>query len=417
VVKWFFGILMNMYSSLLLPLTQLLKSPRIFIPLFLLAGTGSALVGLHTPSTPLPTTTFVLLASSDLRLESGTQVSSGNLGSNDKLKLEKDVLVSGHLFAQSLELKEHVVIDGNATYHKLKKASSASILGTETRDTSSSLALFPSFPSSTQGTTSLTITATSTLSPGVYQDITILEGSTLTIEPGTYHMRSLVLKDHATVLYSGSTTIHITDQLQAKDHVAVLPKHSHIPHDALTIQYSGLRSKHAAQADDTVWESDTEKRDFERGKIGRPIQFGSHVYLSLVLLAPQGEVKIGKESTILGQVMGKKVKVGKGSVVSRENVFAKVVRPSDILEGADGSQFVKNHILIDFSDGLPLSEVREIIQVVNGRIIGFIDVPNVYNIEVSSGAQSELEDLIFTLRNLHHSQIEAVWKNYITDVI
>ena len=90
-----------MHQSLL----ALLKTPRIVALLAVLAAGGFTFSGFHA-SNPLFSTTdsFVLFATEQLTLEQDTQVSSGNLGSNNTPALDKNVLATSDLFAKTTDV-------------------------------------------------------------------------------------------------------------------------------------------------------------------------------------------------------------------------------------------------------------------------------------------------------------------------
>jgi hypothetical protein len=400
-------------------LFALLKNPRIFAPLLLLAGTGMAF-GPHSV-TPLFSNTdqFVLFATEHLTLEEGTQVSSGDLGSNDTLKLDKDALITGNLFAKTIDLKQGTVISGNADHRKLKTATAGQVLGTATGNAHLPIANLPALPAVTPGTANVTASGIATLPEGAYKDITVLEGSTLTLDSGTYHLRSLVLKNNATLLFTGSTTINIQRRLRGYDHVAILPKVNTTKHDDLTINYVGSpekQDKNTTEDDDAEIDApsdtDQEQKDWRSGKSGRLVLFGAHTFLNLKLHAPKASVTIGKESTVRGQVVGKRVKVKKNSILSRTALVAKEVSPAMFVTHTDGAVFPTNIIMLNLVRTATEHDAINIASPVGGIIVGHLPASNTFQIEVSATTPGSLDVFIQTIRDRNDPLVEGVFKDY-----
>ncbi len=117
--------------------------------LFCAAGLVSLAVFSHRslPANPKPLSDFVLFASEELKLEKSVQVSSGDLGSNKELDIQKDVIISGNLFADKITIDKNTVINGNVSYTKLKAQKDVQIFGTQTKSISlCPLPFFPIFP-------------------------------------------------------------------------------------------------------------------------------------------------------------------------------------------------------------------------------------------------------------------------------
>src|SRR3989338_7209484 len=83
-------------------LVAFFKNPHVSLSALVLGGTLFAFSGgVHPPL--LPTTDpFVLFATELLTLEQDTQQSSGDLGSHGSLAIDKNVLVTGDLFAKTI---------------------------------------------------------------------------------------------------------------------------------------------------------------------------------------------------------------------------------------------------------------------------------------------------------------------------
>ncbi|MDO8520897.1 MAG: hypothetical protein Q7S52_02165 [bacterium] len=402
-------------------LLALLKTPRTIA--LILAGSVAAVALVHTTPPPLfPTTDqFVLFATEQLTLEQDTQVSSGNLGSNDTLAFDKNVLATSDLFGKTITLDKGAVINGNAFYRKIKKHADAQILGAATGGVQLPIANLPVIPDLTFGTTSLTTAGTTTtLTAGNYRDITIQKGSTLTLLPGAYTVRSLELKDNATLIFNASTTINIGRALKGGKRVSVLPG-QHTAPDQLTINYNGFKSKN--EKNDS-WDNDNdasdsfddekERKDWQKGKVAQPVLFGERSFLNFKLLAPKANVIIGKESTLRGQVVARKIRMEKGSILSREEFFSKDADVTKIVSDS-GTRVIANEIVLILSDTATINDIQPIVNVVSGRIVGFLDVLRMAKVEIQATTVTQLHQAVDTLKALRSPFIKDVGINFIFD--
>jgi hypothetical protein len=408
-----------MYQALL----TLFKNPRIFAPILFLAGTGFVVLGSHV-SSPLFSSVdqFVLFADQGITLEDNTQVSSGNIGSNSDLTLDKNVLISGDLFADKITLAKGAEINGNASYNKLRSASSTQILGTQTKPIQLPVANLPILPEFTLGTTSLTVTGTSTiLSPNSYRDITLSSGSTLTLLSGSYTLRSLELNEDSTLIFTGTTTLNIQRALKGENHVSILPGlHTH--HDQLTINYNGFKEKNVKTRDhfdddkdaSDTFDNDRERKDWQKGTSAQPITFGERAFLNFRLIAPRASVTIGKESIVRGQVVAGKIKVKKDSFLSRSESFAFESDPTKIVE-VDGAKFIGNEVLIGLTIDGQFADAQMAANAVGGRVVGFDPNPPLYQILLPTATVAGVESALRAITDLNNLRIVGVSTNYILE--
>src|SRR3989338_1621365 len=106
------------------------KKPHVSLSALVLGGTLFAFSGgVHQPLPP--TDPFVLFATESLTLEQDTQVSSGDLGSNGSLAIDKNVLVTGDLFAKIITIDKNTVVNGNASFNNIKLHKESQILGAQ----------------------------------------------------------------------------------------------------------------------------------------------------------------------------------------------------------------------------------------------------------------------------------------------
>lgn len=172
---------------------KLIKTHHI---IFALAIGGIAFVAMNFTNTPLFNSldNFILFAQEEIKLEQGVQVSSGDIGSNEKIDIEKDNIVNGNLFADKITLDKNTIVNGNVSFNKLKTHRETKILGTQTKPVSLPIANLPEIPDFQIGTKDSKFqNQNNTLTSGNYRDITLEKNSRLTLSGGTYNIRKLEL--------------------------------------------------------------------------------------------------------------------------------------------------------------------------------------------------------------------------------
>ena len=122
---------------------------------------------------------------------------------------------------------------------------------------------------------------------------------------------------------------------------------------------------------------------------------------------------IGKESTLRGAVLARKIKVEKGTVVSREETFVKESDPAKVVE-EQGIKFVVNEIVVLFADNATFADVQAVAELVSGTITGFIPNPPTYKIEVRVSDATELNSLITSIKNSSNSLVIEAVPNFIS---
>src|SRR3989338_3623456 len=308
------------------------------ISAFAVGGLAAAMFSFNSQPIFDNTDNFVLFAQEEIKLEQGVQVSSGDLGSNGKIDIEKDSIINGNLFAKEISIDKNTIINGNASFNKLKLHKEVQILGTQTKPVQLLIANLPEIPAFNIGTQNFNFTeATNTLAAGSYRDIVVEKNSRLELPGGIYNLRKLELKENSTLIFNASTTLNIQFKLRGKDKVSVLPGLNLKPDD-LKINYLGIKpkkEKEEREDDDDEINSemdDKEKKDHKVGKIGRPAVFGKNSFLNFKLLAPKASVHIGKESMIRGQILARKIKIGKEGILSLKFYFSIPSKPEDLVE-------------------------------------------------------------------------------------
>ncbi|MEX2053112.1 MAG: hypothetical protein WD898_02715 [Candidatus Paceibacterota bacterium] len=358
------------------------------------------------------TNNFVLFATNELKLEKEVQVSSGDLGSNEEVDIQKDVIINGNLFADEIEIDKNTVINGSVSANKLGLKEDGEILGTRTDSASLPIANLPEVPVFTVGDEDLQFQGQANiLNPGSFAKVTLEKDSKLVLTGGTYNISRLILEDNSTLIYSGVTTLNIQQEFKGQDSIAILPGQNLVPDD-LTINYEGKKEKKGKGKN----EHDDDKKKGEDDNGTKPIVLGRRSFLNFKLLAPRADVRLGDATTFRGQILAQKIKVGKGSVLSRNNAFVKDSDPAKIVVDQDGSRFLVNEILIDLNAIATELDAQDIAVIVGGRLIGFVESSNTYQVELLANTAEELETMIQTIRTLPNSVIEGAFRNYIFDI-
>lgn len=355
--------------------------------LSLVAAGGIVFAALNFNSKPLFSSldSFVLFAQEEIKLEQGVQVSSGDLGSNGELDIDKDAIINGNLFADRITIDKNSQINGNASYNRLDIKKESKILGTQTKPVSLLIANLPEIPDVQVGDKDFKFEGqNNNLAAGSYRDIVLEKSSRLTLSGGVYNIRKLGLKENATIIFSAPTTLNIKEELKAQENVSLLPATNNLtPHD-LALNYAGTK----------------------------PVEFGKRAFLNVILLAPDAEVHLGEGATFRGRAVAKKVKVGKEGVMSTGSFFSKESDPSKIVTD-QGIKFVVNEIVVLFKDQATDIDAQQIAQLVGGSITGFIPTPKIYKIEVRTTMPQELYDKIQAIKNLSNPLIVEVVQNLI----
>lgn len=370
---------------------RILKSPRI-LPILVTGGLfiGVLSIQLNTPSLFENLDDFVLFAQEEVKLEQDVQISSGDIGSNKNIDIQKDSLLNGNLFANEITLDKNTQINGNISFNELKTKKDTQILGTQTDSVSLPIANIPSIPDFNPGTQDFKFKGQdNTLPNGNYQNITLEKDSRLVLIGGIYNISKLELKESSTLVYFALTTLNIQQELKSQQNVSILPGQDLKPDD-LAINYKDKKDKGT-----------------------KPIIFGNNLFLNFKLLAPNADVYIGDNTTLRGQIVAKKITVGKGTVVSREESFEKESDLTKVIEDEEGLQFISNEIIVFFNDDATQTDIQQVANEVGGIVIGFIPNPKILKIEVQTTTAQELNDKIQAIEDLNNPFILGIFQNLI----
>ena len=367
-----------------------------------LAVGGIAFAAFNSTNSPLFNNLdqFVIFAQEEIKLEQGVQVSSGDLGSNGKIDIEKDAIINGNLFADKITLDKNTIISGSVSFNKLETKKESQILGTQTKPVSLPIANLPEIPEFLIGTQDFKFEGkNNTLPAGNYRNVTLEKNSKLILAGGTYNINKLELKENSDLIFSAPTTLNIKKELKGQQHIAILQGNNNLKPTDLVVNYQGK-----------------EEKAEEKSEGSKPIEFDKDSFLNFRLLAPKASVHIGEHSTIRGQILTRKVKMGKDGVVSRQTTFSKESNPDKIVTDNSGDKIIVNEIVLVLSQDATLSDAERIAAVANGRITAIVSSINLYKIEVNATTVAELNNLIKHIQNLNDPKVEIITTNNVVDL-
>ena len=282
------------------------------------------------------------------------------------------------------------------------------------------IANLPELPDFSHGTQDITVVrnATSTLVAGPYRDIVLESESRLVLTGGVYNLRTLELKDGATLIFDAAATLNIQFKLRGRDRVAVLPGANDPEAADLQVNYLGIRSKNdrGGEEDDQEIRGFFDKKDendFKNGKIGRPVIFGNRAFLNFKLLAPKADIHIGKEAAIRKQMAGRRIRIGEGALLSRQDVFAKESDEERVI-AAEGARFIGNELVVLLEEGATQVDMQEIARLVDGAITGFVPTPPLIKIEVAVATPQELLDKLQAINDADHPLVAEAMQNFVS---
>lgn len=325
-----------------------------------------------------------ILAGNKIELSDNIQVSSGDLAANQEIKIAENNIINGNLFSDKIKIGATSTINGNASFNELEIAPTAKILGQTSTLVFLPIIQLPEILAFQTGEQDLTITQNQTINPGNFDEIEVKENISLTLNPGIYNLNKLKLNQNSKLLFSALTTINIQKELVIEEKVFIAQT-KNIPSTSLQINVQ-------------------EDKDIDIGKDS---------LISLKLLAPNSQINLKQRITFRGQILAKEIKVGENSILSRQDFFSKESDPAKVIIDQDGSQFLVNEIVVNFTNFATFSDAQNIANLVNGRIIGFVESLNAYQIEIFIATSQELETKIQTIRQSNNPLVEGVFRNYI----
>lgn len=359
--------------------------------------------------------TFVLFASDTITLEQEVQISSGDIGSNNELEIEKDIIINGNLFANEIDIEQNTQVNGNVSSNELELEKGARIFGETISPIFLPIADLPDIPDIQPGTQDFIFKGgNNTLPSGVYRTVTIKKDATLTLTGDTYTLASLILQKNATLVFTAPTILNIAETFIIDQHSALLPAANNLSPLDLTINYEG-REQDEEDEEDRGKEKDDEDADTD--EYDASITFDKNSFLNFKLLAPNASVTLEKQTTFRGQILAKEIEVERDSILSREDTFVKIASPADIITDPDGGVYPINEILVSLLPGATIDDAIIVANTIGGRIVGLVSSINLYQIEVPTRTIEGLEAIIDTLRGRTDLKIDGVFRNFLLPTI
>ncbi|KKU94024.1 MAG: hypothetical protein UY26_C0003G0174 [Candidatus Jorgensenbacteria bacterium GW2011_GWA1_48_13] len=340
---------------------------------------------------------FVLVAESDIHIAQNTQVSSGDIIVNGRLRISENDVINGNIFSDEIRIAEETQINGNATFNKLHLADNSGILGTTSTPVSLPIIKLPSIPNFSAGAENVTVEGEETLGPGDFNIIEVKDGARLTLNPGIYNLNELKLKDGSKLFFSATTVINIRQTLDIKNRVFAVSS-TNLDPTALTVN---------VVSESKVADKSKGKREL---KDAQPVTIGEDSFISARLLAPSAKVVFGNRATFIGQAIAKEIQVGEGAVLGRENAFEKESDPEKVVED-QGVKFIVNEIVVLFGEGAAAGDLLTVADLVQGQATGFLPDLGIGKIEVTTQTVDELNSLIDLIKSSNNPLIEEVIPN------
>ena len=98
-----------------------------------------------------------------------------------------------------------------------------------------------------------------------------------------------------------------------------------------------------------------------------------------------------------------------------EKKVSKVKVPTDNnISEVNGKKYVNNDILIFFKDGVKINEINNIINSIDGSIVGQVSELNEYQVKVKKSSLDELNNIISNLMNKYSNSIDFASVDYIS---
>ena len=327
---------------------------------------------------------FVLIAEDKIELLDNVQVSSGDLASNQEIRIRQNNIINGNLFTNQIRIDATSTINGNASFNQLEIDLTSKILGSTTTPVSLPIVNLSQITAFQPEEQKIIITQDQTINPGNFDEIQVQPNITLTLNPGTYNINKLELLNNSKLLFSASTTINIQKELVIKEKILI----------SQTINIPSTDFQINVQED-------------------KDIQIGKDSLLSLKLLAPNSQVELGQRITFRGQILAREVRVGEDSILSRQDFFSKESDSTKIVEDQE-IKFIVNEILVLFKDEATQADAQQVANLINGRIIGFIPTPKVFKFEVLTLTPQELLNKIQIIKNSNNPLIVEVVQNLVS---
>jgi hypothetical protein len=261
---------------------------------------------------------FSLLATGSISLESHAKILSGNVGVTEQYS-GTEITVGTHaflsdgtaLFGDTIRIRNHASAY-DIRYNELDN--DGTVRGTEHTPLSMPLGIsLPGFPDPAPGTgkTDVRNKKSVTLGPGAYGEVIVRSGGTLVLTGGTYHFKSLELRSgKAWMVCEGETDLIIAGRLYAGAGAFVGPAEG-----------SGIT---AADIRICANGTDTFLGILKASEIGAGANARANIFV------PEGTLRIGTLATAEGAFVAKEIIVGTHAEITWDNGFAPLYVPPSV---------------------------------------------------------------------------------------
>ncbi|VAX36613.1 T1SS secreted agglutinin RTX, partial [hydrothermal vent metagenome] len=273
-------------------------------------------------------TDYSILATEKIHLKHRAKIKSGFVGVNDEnlhesfeLRLGRHVVTEPavRLTAPRVILQKKAKVKGDVYYRDdLVLRHGAVILGQQVvRNGADDWPLFdiPVSPTcSPDGNNDVLVAKnqSDTLAAGVYGDITVKRRGTLVLSGGDYQMRTLHIGKNAKVIVSDDATLCVENHLmtRARAFLGADPDDSNVTAGDVKVYVNGEDQYHCP------YDHSDDENDHHHN--ASAVKFGKRSVVFAQVKALNGTIKIRKAVQAHGAYIGKKVFVGKRSVITHE---------------------------------------------------------------------------------------------------
>ena len=167
----------------------------------------------------------------------------------------------------------------------------------------------PALPAITPGTQNVEVArrGSQTINPGQYGVLTVNADATLTLAGGTYHVKSLDVRQRGKILAAGPVEIYVQNEIDTDANSVIGPASSSVAARSIKIFVAGANDK--GRRND----------DAEVGAVA--VEFGQNSAVSANVYAPNGTIHLRAGSDGTGAFIGKAVIVGERTKLTLDSAF------------------------------------------------------------------------------------------------
>ena len=221
----------------------------------------------------------------------------------------------------------------------------------------------PTLPTITPGTRDVLVgmRGSLVLDPGSYANVWVKPQGTLTLKPGTYHFKSILVETQAKLLLQGATEIRVQGRLWMGPQAMLgpTPEATALSAKHIRIFVAAINPRRHSALPDAAFgdtplaaesSSEVEASSVAEGLV--PEHANDGVALTAVILAqgsrisanivsPNGVIWVGQQTTVIGAVIGKWVSVGQQAKLALVSAFepqrgaSTVTNPTDEVVNVD----------------------------------------------------------------------------------